>query len=145
MDTIIDQLKQGLLCYSAEQTQAAAAALTDYLPDEAWLALYGDLGTGKTTFVAGLARALGILQPVTSPTFAIFNLYQGSRQLVHVDAYRLQSAQEAEELLLEEWLCSPYCVAIEWPERLGDALPSEAWKLHFSIVQPDCHQIFLRS
>lgn len=144
-NAIIDELKQGLVCHSAEQTRAAAAALADGLPAEAWLALHGDLGTGKTTFVTGIAQALQITQPVTSPTFAIFNIYQGSRQLIHVDAYRLQSGQEADDLLLDEWLSPPYCVAVEWPDRLGDTLPADAWHLHFSILTPGCHRIFLQS
>ena len=122
--TIIEKLKQGVTTGSAEQTRALAAELAAALPPDATLALHGDMGVGKTTFVQGLAQGLGVREQVTSPTFAIYAIYQGTAgRLVHLDAYRLENERQLEPLLLEEFLLSPYCLAVEWPEKTGAWLP----------------------
>src|SRR5687768_14589428 len=98
---ICDKLRQGMVTESAEQTRAAAAALAVELPPDTVLALHGDMGVGKTTFVQGLADGLGVKAQVTSPTFAIYSVYEGTRaKLVHLDAYRIESEQQLDELLL---------------------------------------------
>jgi tRNA threonylcarbamoyladenosine biosynthesis protein TsaE len=143
--TIAERLKQGVTTESAEQTRALAAELARALPPDATLALHGDMGVGKTTFVQGLAHGLGVTGQVTSPTFAIYSVYQGtSRRLVHLDAYRLDHEGQLEPLLLEEFLVSPYCLAVEWPEKTGTWLPAEAWHLTLSIVEGDKHRVQLR-
>ncbi|AKI97337.1 tRNA (adenosine(37)-N6)-threonylcarbamoyltransferase complex ATPase subunit type 1 TsaE [Kosmotoga pacifica] len=83
------------------------------------LLLFGNLGTGKTTFVKGMAEGLGINPDfVRSPTFTLINVYPGSRlQIVHADFYRLESEEEVEELGLEEMLDENSVLAIEWPEK----------------------------
>jgi len=141
---IIDELKQGVTTDSAEQTRALAAELASALPADATLALHGNMGVGKTTFVQGLAQGLGVPGQVTSPTFAIYTVYQGaSRRLVHLDAYRLEGERQIEPLLLEEFLLSPYCLAVEWPEKTGAWLPPDAWHLTLSIVDRDRHRVVL--
>lgn len=92
------------------------------------VALQGDLGAGKTTFVQGVAKALGITEPITSPTFVIQKIYplvgQIFEHLVHIDAYRLKSAHELAVLRWEETLRNPgNLVCIEWPERIVEAIP----------------------
>lgn len=87
------------------------------------IALVGDLGSGKTTFVQGVAQALGIAESVTSPTFVIQKAYPvskgGWKHLVHIDAYRFASPTEADVLRLEETLRDPAnLVFVEWPERM---------------------------
>ena len=122
-----------------------AAELAVALPVDVVLALHGDMGVGKTTFVQGLARGLGVKEQVTSPTFAIYSVYQGStRKLVHLDAYRLEHERQIEELLLEEFLTPPWCLAVEWPEKVGAWLPPGAWHLTLSIVAGDKHRLVLR-
>lgn len=132
--TIVEKLKKGVTTDSAEQTRALAAELAAALPPDATVALHGDLGVGKTTFVQGLARGFGVREHVTSPTFAIYSIYQGeSRTLVHLDAYRLENEKQIEALLLDEFLVSPYCLAVEWPEKIAAWLPANAWRLALSI------------
>jgi len=100
---------------------------------------------GKTTFVQGLARGFGIGEPVTSPTFTIFTLHRGrNRTLIHLDAYRLQSDREIEGLMLEDFLISPWCLAVEWPDRLAPWLPADALHLEFGITPDERHTIKVR-
>jgi tRNA threonylcarbamoyladenosine biosynthesis protein TsaE len=79
----------GLVTRSGEETERAAEAFAALLPPDTVLALEGDLGAGKTTFVRGLVRGLGVTGDITSPSFALLNVYDGHRQVFHVDAYRL--------------------------------------------------------
>lgn len=143
--SICDKLRQGITTASAEETRVLAAELAAALPPDLVLALHGDMGVGKTTFVQGLARGLGVKEQVTSPTFAIYSVYQGEkRKLVHLDAYRLEHEHQLEALLLEEFLTSPWCLAVEWPEKVGGWLPPGAWHVTLSIVEGDRHKIVLR-
>ena len=142
---IVEQLRQGVTTASAEQTRALAVGLAAALPPDTTLAMHGDMGVGKTTFVQGLAEGLGVKEHVTSPTFAIYSVYQGAqRKLVHLDAYRLEHAGQLESLLLDEFLVSPYVLAVEWPEKTGGWLPKDAWHLTLAIVDGDKHHVVLR-
>lgn len=143
--SISARLKQGITTESAEQTRALAAELAAALPPDTTLALHGDMGVGKTTFVQGLAHGLGVPEHVTSPTFAIYSVYQGAqKKLIHLDAYRLEKEAQIESLLLDEFLVSPYVLAVEWPEKTGAWLPKDAWHLTLSIVDGDKHRLVLR-
>ena len=120
--------------HSAEETKQIAARIASTLKGGETIALIGDLGAGKTTFAQGFCAALGVTSTVTSPTFAIMNVYSASpllpqggvrgrsstiRQIVHLDLYRLKSAREIAALGLEEYLGQPDTVAlIEWPEAV---------------------------
>jgi len=128
------KLRAGIVTHSAEETQALAAELAASLAADLTLALHGDLGAGKTTFVQGLALGFGITEPVTSPTFSIYNLHRGKRLLAHLDAYRLESAEQLEALMIEDFLTSPYCLAVEWPEKVEAWLPKNAQHLEFSLT-----------
>lgn len=144
MTEILEQLRVGITTRSAEETEAAAVALAACLPTDHVLALHGDLGAGKTTFVRGLARAWGIREPVTSPTFNLYTLYQGERKLLHLDAYRLESGADLNSLMLEDFLESPWCLAVEWPERIRESIPPEAWHLDLASSQEGVHTLRLR-
>lgn len=112
---------------SAEETEAFAGDLARRLPDGAVVTLHGDLGTGKTVFARGLARGLGVAEPVTSPTFAIVQEYPcpAARWFYHLDLYRLHGVGDALACGLDEFLFQPGTVtAIEWAERLQDWLTS---------------------
>ncbi len=142
--SIYDKLRAGITTSSAEETEAIATELAAELPVDVTLALHGDLGVGKTTFVRGLAHGLKISGTVTSPTFSIYTLHQGQRTLLHLDAYRLETAQEIEDLLLEDFLTSPYVLAVEWPEKIADWIPSDAIHIDLSIAPDEHHTIRLR-
>ncbi|MBI5771253.1 MAG: tRNA (adenosine(37)-N6)-threonylcarbamoyltransferase complex ATPase subunit type 1 TsaE [Verrucomicrobia bacterium] len=139
------KLRAGVTTASADETRALAAELAAALPPEATLALHGDLGVGKTTFVQGLARAFGVTDTVTSPTFTIFTLHRGPlRTLVHLDAYRLESAAQLDALMLEDFLTPPYCLAVEWPGNVAAWLPREALHLDLGIAPDERHTVCLR-
>lgn len=141
---IFAKLEAGVATASAAETQRLARELAAALPRDCTLALHGDLGVGKTTFVQGLAEGFGIQEMVTSPTFTIFTLHRGSRRtLVHLDAYRLDDAQQMDSLMLEDFLTSPYCLAIEWPEKIADWIPKNAFHLVLSILESEQHGIRL--
>lgn len=129
---------------SADETRALAAEFARALPPDSTLALHGNLGVGKTTFVQGLARGLGVTESVTSPTFNIFTLHRGPVRLVHLDAYRLESERQIEDLLLEDFLVSPWCLAVEWPENIGAWLPANALHLDLGIEAGERHTLQLR-
>ena len=139
------KLRAGITTYSAEETQSLAAEFAAALPPDTVLALHGDLGAGKTTFVQGLARGLGIGKAVTSPTFSVYNLHPGTRLLVHLDAYRLDSAEQLDALMIDDFLVSPYCLAIEWPEKVAAWVPEAALHLWFTLAADGAHHVECRS
>ncbi len=140
--SILQSLRQGITTTDAGQTISVAAELATVLPEDAVLTLSGDLGAGKTTFVKGLAQAWGITARITSPTYNIFTLHEGPiRQLAHMDAYRLGGADAVDALMLAEFLRSPYCLVIEWPEKIGGWIPPDAVRLHLAITDGDQRSI----
>jgi len=137
--TILDELRAGLVTASAEETEDIGRRLAEALPADSILALSGDLGTGKTTLVRGLARGLGITASITSPTYNIYSIHEGTRQLVHMDAYRLDSSEDLDPLMLEEFLRSPFLIALEWPEKVPDFLHEYPRRTLFLEIDRDGH------
>lgn len=142
--SIYARLRAGVVTASAAETQALARKLARALPADITLALHGDLGVGKTTFVQGLAHGFGITEPVTSPTFNLYTIHRGAeRLLVHLDAYRIENARQVADLLLEDFLVSPWCLAIEWPEKIAGWLPPAAMHLTLGIAPDERHTLKL--
>ena len=112
--------------HSPEQTRRLGMRLGSLLQSGDFVALSGDLGAGKTTLVQGIAQGWGSLDAVSSPTFVLVNTYRRSDgfHLHHLDAYRLQSAFEAEDLDLDT-LQEQGAMVVEWPERIDAALPAD--------------------
>ena len=141
---ICDKLRAGVTTASADATRALATEFAAALPADVTLALHGDLGVGKTTFVQGLAEGFGVTDAVTSPTFTIFTLHRGARTLVHLDAYRLNQAAQLDALMLEDFLVTPYCLAVEWPENIAAWLPRSTLHLDLGIAPDERHTVKLR-
>ncbi|HLJ57023.1 MAG TPA: tRNA (adenosine(37)-N6)-threonylcarbamoyltransferase complex ATPase subunit type 1 TsaE [Chthonomonadaceae bacterium] len=110
-------------------TQRFGEALGGLLFPGAVVALIGDVGAGKTTMVQAIARGMGIVEPVTSPTFALIHVYPGPLPLVHVDPYRLDRAAQLYDVGFLEYFAPDNVVAIEWADRLVEMLPSERLEL----------------
>jgi len=111
------------LTNSPEQTEKIGSALAKILSPGTVIAYRGDLGAGKTAFTRGLARGLGISDPVTSPTYTIVNEYLGGRMpLFHFDMYRLHSADDLWDIGWEDYLERGGVCAVEWSENVADAL-----------------------
>jgi tRNA threonylcarbamoyladenosine biosynthesis protein TsaE len=120
-----------VVSHSPADTHRLAAEILATLHGRAVLALYGDLGSGKTCFVQGLAEAMGIEEPVTSPTFTLVNEYKGQTLLTHVDLYRLTNPDEALAMGFEELVESDGITAVEWAERAEELLPANTLRLRF--------------
>ncbi|MFH0881065.1 MAG: tRNA (adenosine(37)-N6)-threonylcarbamoyltransferase complex ATPase subunit type 1 TsaE [Lentisphaerota bacterium] len=107
---------------SVGDTHRAAAELVSRLGPGSVIALHGDLGAGKTCFVQGMARALGVTGAVSSPTFTLVNEHTGRLVLYHIDLYRIGSAEEALAMGLDEYIYGKGITAIEWAERVESLL-----------------------
>lgn len=111
--------------HSAEQTQRLGEALAQVLQPGDVIWLRGELGAGKTTLAQGIARGLGVSEPVISPTFTLIREHRGRLPFFHADAYRLEGTEQAADLGLQEYFERGGVFAIEWPEHIADALPEE--------------------
>lgn len=109
---------------SAETLSLAERVGTILRPGDV-VALSGDLGAGKTVFAKGIARALGILEDVVSPTFTLVREYEGLVPLVHVDVYRLDHLQELHDLGFDELVGGRSVMVVEWGERVSALLPAD--------------------
>jgi len=103
------------------ETEAVGERLAASLSGGAVIAMYGDLGAGKTAFVRGMARGMGLDCRVSSPTFTIVNEYLGQRELIHFDMYRLSSADELFDIGWEDYISRGAVCAVEWSENVEDA------------------------
>ncbi len=114
---------------SAEQTRESASSFARALNPGDIVALHGDLGTGKTCFVQGLAEGLGVVDMVNSPTYLIMHEYSGDVCLKHIDLYRLKTVGEVLGFGFEDCLHSDAVIAIEWPEIAADYLPRHTYHI----------------
>ena len=111
------------ITHSAAETEALGAKLAAVLQPGDVIAYLGDLGAGKTAFTRGLARGLGIVEAVTSPTYTLVNEYlDGRLPLFHFDMYRLRDADELFDLGWEDYLARQGVCAVEWSENVWEAL-----------------------
>ncbi len=141
-----NRIARHLSTHSAAQTRRLGRWLGQHLQAGDVVGLGGDLGTGKTTFAAGLGQGWGIAEPLTSPTYVIVRRYTRPADglfLHHLDAYRLASADDVESIALEDILDAPGVVVIEWAEHLRQALPQDMlWlTLSASVDDPDARDL----
>jgi tRNA threonylcarbamoyladenosine biosynthesis protein TsaE len=120
---------------SAEESRRLGEALAALLGPGDVVSFTGDLGAGKTTMVQGIARGLGVDQPVVSPTFTLVREYSGAMPIYHLDVYRLDRIQEVLDLGFEEMLDAAALVLVEWGEGIDAILPGEHLTVELSIPQ----------
>lgn len=135
---ILDANTLDFISHSPEQTRRIGMRLGALLNPGDIICLQGDLGAGKTTLVQGLAQGWGSLDPVSSPTFIIVNVYRrpDESELYHLDTYRLESAPEAEMLDLDDMIEAGPLV-IEWADRIESILPAERLWLNLRHIDEE--------
>ena len=126
-----------------EETQQVGFDFAKTLKGGEVLALYGDLGAGKTTFMQGLAKGLGITRTIISPTFIIMRTYQvGTRNVYHVDLYRIEGERDVDGLgLFELFNQQENIVAIEWPDKIENLLPEKRINIYFTYLGDEKREI----
>ena len=143
-----------IITSSKEETQELAEKLAKTLSPGSIIALYGNLGSGKTTFVQGLAKGLGITKRLISPTFVIVRQYElgirnpesGIKMFYHIDLYRIESQKDLKNLGLKEIINNPEnIVAIEWPEKAQNLLPKNRIEIHLEYLLDNKRQIEIKT
>jgi len=124
-----------VLTHSPEETDRLGHALGVLLRAGDVLLLQGTLGTGKTLLTQGIAKGMGISDPVTSPTFILANQYDGPLTLYHIDLYRIEATAEAIDLGLDDYFYGEGVCVVEWPARAMSAMPLEY--LHVTLEHVD--------
>lgn len=128
---------------SVDETQKLGEIIGTAVPGGTVLTLTGDLGSGKTAFVQGLARGLEVPDDyyITSPSYTLINEYPGRYPLIHVDLYRISDPMEMEDIGLYEILRNSGIVAIEWADRIEQKLLPDPITIHFEIKDDDTRKI----
>ncbi|KGN82142.1 ATP/GTP hydrolase [Porphyromonadaceae bacterium COT-184 OH4590] len=116
-----------------------AKEFVDNIGNAKIFAFYGEMGAGKTTFITAICRALGVVEPITSPTFAIVNEYEaeGNSIVYHFDCYRLETLQDALNIGIEEYFADGNICLIEWAENIESLLPRETVKVRIRVLEND--------
>ena len=130
-----------IISNSERDTELAGERFGAEVPDGAVVAMYGELGSGKTAFVRGMARGMGIDCRVSSPTFTIVNEYEGERTLIHFDMYRLGSADELWGIGWEDYLARGAVCAVEWSENVQGAFTGNEVTVRFEKLGADERRI----
>ncbi len=135
--------KLQITTHSVTETQKLGQTLGAEIRQAIIITLTGDLGSGKTAFVQGLAKGLDVSEKyyITSPTFTLINEYPGRHPLYHVDLYRIEHSPELEEIGLDEILQEDAVIAIEWAERLSEETLSSHLDLRLRIINENTRRI----
>jgi len=135
---ILDDQSLEFISHSTDQTRRVGMRLGALIQPGDAICLIGELGAGKTTLVQGLSSGWGSLDPVTSPSFVLVNVYRrpDGGSLFHLDAYRLNSAVEAEDLDIDSFIARGPLV-VEWADRVQDALPAQRLSVAFHWIDDD--------
>ena len=129
-----EELAEGIQCIQPKDVALTAERLALFLPSNLTLNLIGPMGAGKTFVASHLARTLGVKETLKSPTYDIVSVYRCSdRNIVHLDAFRIESTNDLELLGLEELLVPPWLLLVEWPDRIPDMNFGESWNLSIEI------------
>ena len=128
---------------SCLDTEALGVKIANAFKPGDIIALYGDLGSGKTTFTRGLVRGISPSKnlKVKSPSFAIVNQYDGDFKIYHIDCYRLENIEDFEDIGIDEFLFSDAITIIEWPERIEELLPKDIIKIRIETISENERKI----
>jgi tRNA threonylcarbamoyladenosine biosynthesis protein TsaE len=128
---------------SSEETREAGRQIAAWLPSQAVVALVGDLGAGKTTLTQGIAEGRGAAraEDVSSPTFTLIHEYGDPVRVYHVDLYRLETADEARRLGLEDLFETPALVLVEWGDKFHGLLPEGSFRITLRATGDDTRVI----
>jgi len=133
-----------IITNSVNETKKFASSFAKKLKKSDILCLCGDLGSGKTTFVQGLAKGLGVKGLPTSPSFVLLNIYSGKFPLYHFDLYRLNNTDEIRNLGYEEFFYGDGITAIEWAEKLKELTPKKYIEIKFKILEKNKREIIIK-
>jgi tRNA threonylcarbamoyladenosine biosynthesis protein TsaE len=137
-------MKKQTVTNAPQETIEFAKGLAASLKPGAVLCLEGNLGSGKTTFIKGLAEGLGLkhTEQVKSPTFVLMHIYKAKMPLYHFDCYRLDSLEELENIGFVDFINDPSAIScVEWAEKAGDLIPKAARHIHFEILDASQRRI----
>ena len=133
------------IVHSPQQSEKIARQLAEKLNPGDVVALYGELGTGKTFLVKAICRFFKMSQEATSPSFTIINEYFNQRgmYIYHFDFYRLENEAELQNLGLDEFFYADYICMIEWPEKIQNYMPESRWEVYLDFVddEPEARKI----
>lgn len=131
-------MKHEVIIRGTEDLDRAAAEFLEKIGDNNLIAFFAPMGAGKTTFTTAICRALGVTDPVGSPTFSIVNEYMRAdgEPMYHFDFYRINKLSEAMDIGLEDYLYSGCLCIMEWPENIEELLPEETLMIRIT-VNPD--------
>ncbi|MBI2428778.1 MAG: tRNA (adenosine(37)-N6)-threonylcarbamoyltransferase complex ATPase subunit type 1 TsaE [Ignavibacteriales bacterium] len=131
-----------IVSHSESETIGAGSSFANRLRPGDVVALYGDLGSGKTRFVKGISLGLGIKEHVTSPTFVVVNEHRGGRiPLYHFDFYRLRSIGELREIGFDEYVEGNGICVFEWAEMISQQLPAKRYDVHLTLGETEMSRI----
>ncbi|MBR2065299.1 MAG: tRNA (adenosine(37)-N6)-threonylcarbamoyltransferase complex ATPase subunit type 1 TsaE [Bacteroidales bacterium] len=131
-------MKHEVIIRGTDDLDRAAAEFLEKIGDNTLVAFFAPMGAGKTTFTTAVCRALGVTDPVGSPTFAIVNEYmrEDGEPMYHFDFYRINKLSEAIDIGLDDYLYSGYLCMMEWPENIEELLPEDTLRVSIT-VNPD--------
>ena len=133
--------KQTFITNSVQQTEQLAEKIAKTLSQKSVLAFFGGLGAGKTTFIRGLGKSLGIKDELTSPTYTIMHEYLGKPSLVHFDMYRVHTLEDLETTGFFDYIDTDCIAAIEWSENISLYLPEDSIHIEMEMLDDTTRKI----
>lgn len=136
-------MKRNIISASEDETLSVASELGSSSRPGTIITLSGELGTGKTLMAKGIAKGLGIKDDLTSPTFSLFEIYEGTLPLYHFDLYRIEDIKELESLNFDEYWYGTGVSVVEWPERAEGLLQGQVISVNLERIDDETRRIII--